>query len=410
MKQSKNFITCLLLLLLTACSMTKDIPDGDKLFTGLTGIDYSDYEQNDNFTQTLEEVDAALATAPNGAIFGSSRYRIPFSFGVTVWNKYANKESGFARWMTKTFGKQPVLMSWVNPELRSQVARGVLRNHGYFSSQVDYDTIPQKNPKTMKIAYHVKAGRLTTLDSVGYFGFTMAADSLIRSTLNQAVIHSGDPFVVSNLEAERIRISTLLRNNGYYFYQPGYASYLADTFVVDGKAQLRFQMANDVPDVAKHKWYIGRINLNMRKTAREELTDSFRGRFFTIRFAGKKPPIRPRVLMADLKIRPRQLYSYAAQVESMNKINALGLFSSTNFVFTPRDTTAQCDTLDLTLTCTFDKPWDFYVETNFNARTIGRIGPELRMVLRGAMLSAEGRKLMSMFMEPMNGLHAAGRP
>ena len=50
----------------------------------------------------------------------------------------------------------------------------------------------------------------------------------------------------------------------------------------------------------------------------------------------------------------------------------------TELKFAPRDTTAACDTLDLTLNCTFDKPWDFYIETNFNARTIGRMGPELR--------------------------------
>ena len=382
-----------ILLFLSSCSMTKDIPEGDKLFTGLTGISYADYEQNDNFTQTQEEVEAALATAPNGSILGSSRYRLPFSYGVTVWNKYANRDSGFARWMTKTFGKQPVLMSWVNPELRSQVARGVLRNHGYFSGYVNYDTIPQKNPKTMKISYAVRPGPLTVLDSVGYFGFPAEADSLIRSTLPEAAIHSGDPFVVANLEAERNRVSSLLRNNGYYYYQPGYASYLADTFIVDGKAQLRFQLANNLDPAVLRKWYIGRINLNMRKTAREELTDSFRGRFFTIRFAGRKPPIRPRILMADLKLRPRQLYTYSNHVESMNKINAMGLFSSTEFAFAPRDTTALCDTLDLTLTCTFDKPWDFYVETNFNARTIGRMGPELKMGLARRNAFRGGEKI-----------------
>ena len=52
--------------------MTKNIPDDDQLFTGLKAITYSDYEKNDNFIQTQEEVEAALATAPNGAIFGSS--------------------------------------------------------------------------------------------------------------------------------------------------------------------------------------------------------------------------------------------------------------------------------------------------------------------------------------------------
>ena len=365
--------------LLSSCSMTKNIPEDDQLFIGLTKIAYENYEQNDNFTQTQEEVEAALATAPNGAIFGSSYHRMPFSLGVSIWNHYSGKDSGFAKWMTKSFGKQPVLMSWVNPELRTSVARSVLRNHGYFNGQVSYETVQQKNPKTAKIAYTVNPGRLYLLDSVEYVGFPVEADSLIHATLDEANIHKGDPFVVSNLDAERSRVNMLLRNNGYYYYQSSYASYLADTLAVDGKAQLRFQLANDVPEQALHKWYIGKIDINMRKTFREQLTDSVKRRYFTVRFAGKKQPIRTRVLMADMKLRPRQLYSYDNYLQSVNKLNAMGLFSSTDFVFTPRDTTATCDTLDLTLNCVFDKPWDFYIETNFNARTIGRVGPELKM-------------------------------
>ena len=149
------------LLLFFSCSMTKNIPEDDQLFTGLKKITYSQHEQDDstshtsdiaakNFVLAQEEVEAALATAPNGAIFGSSYYRMPFSMGVSIWNHYHNRDTKFAQWMTKTFGKQPVLMSWVNPELRAQVAQGVLRNHGYFNGQVDYEVIQQKNPKTAK--------------------------------------------------------------------------------------------------------------------------------------------------------------------------------------------------------------------------------------------------------------------
>ncbi len=371
-------------LFLASCSMTKNIPEDDQLFTGLTKITYeSDSVADEHLTTIQEEVEAALATAPNGAIFGSSYYRVPFSFGVSVWNKYNGSESGFGKWMLKAFGKQPVLMSWVNPELRAQVAQSVLRNNGYFSGYVTHEVVQQKNPKTAKIGYHVTPGRLFRLDSVGYFGFPTEADSLIRSSLDNAKIAKGTPFSVSTLDAERQRISLLLRNNGYYYYQPGYASYLADTAIVDGKVQLRLQMANGVPDIAKHKWYIGRININMKKNFMEQTTDSFRGRFFTIRFSGKRPPIRPRVLMADLRLRPRQPYSYDNYLQSVNKINAMGLFSMTDFVFTPRDTSktslTRNDTLDLTLNCVFDKPWDFYIETNFNVRTIGRMGPELRL-------------------------------
>ena len=377
-------------LVLVSCSMTKNIPEGDQLFTGLKAITYEDYEQNDNFTKTQEEVEAALATAPNGSLFGSSYYRVPFSFGVSVWNTYSEKNTGFARWMTKSFGKQPVLMSWVNPDLRANVAQSVLRNHGYFGGRVNYERIGQKNPKTAKISYHVIPGRMYTLDSISVVDFPAEADSLIQATANETYVKKGDAFVVSNLDAERQRISTLLRNNGYYYYQPGYASYLADTFVVDGKVQLQLKLANDIPVAAKHKWYIGNIDVNMRKSNREVLTDSIKRRI-TIHFTGKKPPVRARVLMADIKLRPRQLYNHDNYLQSVSKLNAMGLFSSVNLAFTPRDTTALCDTLDLAMTCTFDKPWDFYVETNFNARTIGRMGPELRMGVtrRNAFRGAE---------------------
>ncbi len=382
-----NILYILLALLFASCSMTKNIPEGDRLFTGLTEISYDeDTTASAHFANTKAEIDAALATAPNGSLMGSSYYRVPFSFGVSVWNHYQGTESKFGKWMLKSFGKQPVLMSWVNPELRAQVAQSVLRNYGYFNGYVGYEIVPQKNPKTAKIGYQVTAGQLYRLDSVGYFGFPHTADSLIRSTIDEAKIHKGDPFVVSNLEAERQRVSQLLRNNGYYYYQPDYASYLADTTVVPGKAQLRFQLANGIPEAAKHQFNIGRITINMRENFLEEPTDSFRGRYFTIRFSGKRPPIRPRVLMADLKLRPRQRYSYDNYIQSVNKINAMGLFSMTDFVFTPRDTTltnlrsaTPNDTLDLAINCIFDKPWDFSIETNFNVRTIGRMGPELRL-------------------------------
>ena len=217
--------------------MTKNIPEDDQLFIGLEKMVYNGADESDNMIETQQELEAALAIAPNGSLFGSSYYRVPFSLGVSIWNRYADSESPFARWMTRSFGKQPVLMSWVNPVLRASVGRNVLHNHGYFSGAVDYEVVQQKNPKEAKIRYTITPGRLTLIDSIAYVGFPAEADSMIRSTLDEASIHRGDAFTVSAIDAERQRISTMLRNNGYYYYQPGYASYLADTLVVDGKAQ-----------------------------------------------------------------------------------------------------------------------------------------------------------------------------
>lgn len=377
LKSNTLAVLSFIILSFVSCSTTKNIPDNDQLFVGLNKIQYNNYEKGEHFDTTQEEVEAALATAPNGALFGSSYYRTPFPYGLWIWNAFSNSKGKVPKWITKTFGKAPVLMSWVNPELRASVATSVLRNHGYVHANVGYDVVTQKNPKKAKINYTVNVNKLLTVDTISYANFPEVADSLIKATATERLIHSGAPFDVSSLDAERARITTLFRNNGYYYYQSGFASYLADTVSVPGKAQLRLQMADGIPEIAKHKWYIGKIKINFMKQFREQLDNSFTHRHFTVNFNGRRPPIRPRIILRDLKLRPRQMYSYSKYLESANKINGSGLFSSVQFGFTPRDTTASCDTLDLTLTCVFNKPYDFYIETNYINKENGRTGPQL---------------------------------
>lgn len=378
MKITNSFSLYIILIIsgvFASCSSTKNIPEDDQLFVGLTKIEYKNYEKNDHFVAVQEEVEAALATAPNGALFGSSYYRSPFPYGLWIWNAFSKSRSVFSKWMTKSFGKPPVLMSWVNPELRANVTRELLRSNGYFDSSVEYNVITQKNPKKAKIGYTVNLGRLYRIDSLRYVNFPQRADSLIRATIGETLIHPGDPFKVSTLDAERTRLSNVFRNNGYYYYQPGYASYLADTISVPDTVQLRLQYADSVPANVRRKWYIGKVNLELRKDYMEELSDSLEHRYFTVRFNGRKPPLRTRVILRDLKLRPRKLYSYDDYLQSANKITGTGLFSYVDFKFTPRDTTLRCDTLDLTLSCVFDKPYDFYVEANMVGKTSGKLGP-----------------------------------
>ena len=410
----------LALLGLVACSTTQNIPDGDQLFVGLTKINYERGDSgvpssvaNKNFITTQEEVEAALATAPNGALFGSSYHRTPFPYGLWIWNAFSGKDGKVAKWLTESFGKQPVLMSWVNPELRAQVAQTVLHNHGYFHGQVGYNVVTQRNPKKAKIGYDVSMGPLLTIDSISYLGFPAEADSLIKATASQSLLHTGDAFTAAALDGERTRISTLFRNNGYYYYQPAYASYLADTVSVPGKAQLRLQLANGIAEEARRKYYIGNITVNLQKTFMQEPTDSLRRRTFTLRYSGKRSPVRPRVVMGAMRLRHRQPYSYDQYLESANALNATGLFSMTDFQFIRRDgldvseidfirelekpsdflaltsslssrrvslsPLLSDDTLDLVVNCVFDRPYDVYFETNFTKRTIGRMGPELKI-------------------------------
>ena len=376
--------------------MTKNIPDDDQLFVGLTKIVYEDEKNyaeksyDDHLTTTKEEVEAALATEPNGSLFGSSYISMPWSWHLWVYNKFSGKKSGFAKWMTKSFGKAPVLMSQVNPALRASVASSVLRNNGYFRGHVSYEAVPRKNPKKSKIGYTVRLDSLFTLDSVAYTNFPAEIQALIDSTREERLINRGTPLSVAVLDGERNRISTLLRNNGYYYFNPSYTSYLADTFATADKAQLRLQLADGLDEAVLHRWYVGKIAVLFRKSMRETLTDSISRRFLTIHFNGRRSPIRPSVVLRDLRLRPRQEFSYDRYQESVGKINSTGVFSSTDFQFTQRPGT---DTLDLRLSCVFDKPYDFYIEGNAIGRTSGRYGPEAKIGLTKRNAFRAGEKL-----------------
>lgn len=363
--------------IMAACSTTSALTEGEQLYVGIDKINYTNYEPSPHFDAMQEELEAVLACEPNGALFGSSSVRSPFPIGLWVWNAFSRSEGKFGKWITRTFGKEPVLMSDANGALRSTVAQSVLHNHGYFHGKVGYDEITQRNPKKGKIRYNVEMNHLYTIDSVEYTGFPAVSSNLIKQTMDDAIIRSGTPFSVAALDAERSRISHLFRNNGYYYYQPSYASYLADTLMMPGKVRLRFQLADGIPEKAKHKWYIGRVGLTFKRFVTDIPTDSVKKNKFTVYFNGRRPPIRTAVVGREINIRKGQTFCYDDLLETENKISSSGLFSMVNFTLTPRDSLQTCDTLDLNISCIFDKKYDFYIETNMHGRTTGRMGPEL---------------------------------
>jgi outer membrane translocation and assembly module TamA len=389
-------------MIIYGCSTTSSLEDGDVLYTGLKATDYNNYEKNDHQSNVEEEVEAALATAPNGALFGSSYYRTPFPYGLWIWNAFSKKEGVVSKWLVNSFGKAPVLMSNVNPVLRAQVAKNVLQNNGYFNGDVTFDTFmgkPEttnndtvKRPRTAKIQYHVNFGDLYMLDSIDYINFS--PDVYNKITSSDMLIKRGNPFSIATLDNERTRISNLLKNKGYYYYQPSYITFFADTFMVPKKVQLRVMQLDSLPENVTRKWIIGKTDVMIKKEFREQLTDSLQRRFLTIHFNGKRPPIRPRIILADTKLRPGMLYSQDSCQESLNNLTSKGVFSSVDISFKPRvnpdgtyvsvpDTVSMRDgevragagILDMTVNATLDKPYDFVFEADAMGKTSGRIGP-----------------------------------
>ena len=368
---------CIISVFILSCSTTRNLPEGEILYTGIEHINYVNDGALSLADNALDEVEAALSYPPNNAIFGSSVYSFPLPAGLWIYNAFVNKQKGLGKWVFNTFASEPVFLSKVNPEVRSRVATNLLRDYGFFRGRVSSEIIHQRNSRKAKVAYRVDAGHLFMLDSIRYCNFPFVTDTLIRSTWTERLLHAASPFSVVQLESERNRLTSLFRNNGYYYYRNSYITFLADTIQIPGKVWLQIQPESGLPPQVNRQWYIGRMTVNLRNNNNYRMEDSLQIRHLRINYTGKKPPLRPSVLFHNFRFRHGELYSQEKQRQSQENMARMGVFSSVDMQFVPRDTSALCDTLDVVVSATFDKPLDVELEINATSKSNDQVGPGL---------------------------------
>ena len=367
----------LLCYVLASCSTTKNLPEGEILYTGIDKLEVVNEDETPAGVTALTEVEAALAYAPNNAIFGSSSMRWPLPTGLWVYNsfvKYQDKK-GIGRWIFDHLGTQPVLMSSVNGETRAKVATNLLRDYGYFNGSVSYEEVPQENPKKAKVSYIIDMAQPYFLDSIAYLRYPHYADSLIRATRRQSVLKSGENFSVIKLEEERQRLSSLFRNHGYYYFRPEFTTFRADTLQKPGYVSLQVVPQKGIPAEATKQYYIGNTSVYLTGYNDEPPTDTLRLRTMTLYYNGKKPPVRPGTLMRNFFFRKGELYSQDRQSFSQEAIARMGIFKFSEFRYALKDTTAGCDTLDIQMHATFDKPYNAELELNVTNKSTDQTGP-----------------------------------
>ena len=377
MRNKNTLLVGLLCILMSACSTTKNLPEGETLYTGIDKLEVVNEDKTLAGITALTEVEAALAYAPNNAIFGSSSLRWPVPFGLWVYNgfeKYQDKK-GIGRWIFDHLGKSPVLMSSVNGETRAKVATNLLHDYGYFNGSVSYKEVPQKNPKEAKVSYVIDMARPYFLDSIAYLKYPHYADSLIQSTRSLSVLKNEENFSVIKLEEERQRLSNLFRNHGYYYYRPEFTTYRADTLQKSGYVSLQVVPRNGIPAEAKKQYYIGNTSVYLTGYDNEPPTDTLRLRTMTFYYSGKKPGIRPNALMRNVFFRKGELFSQDRQTFTQEAIARMGVFRYSEFRYEPKDTTVNGDTLNVNMYATFDKPYNAELELNMTTKSTDQTGP-----------------------------------
>ena len=377
MKMKNNYLIILLCCLLASCSVTKNLPEGEKLYVGIDRMEVLNEDKTEAGITALTEVEASLAYPPNNAVFGSSSMRWPIPFGLWVYSgfeKYKDKK-GVGRWIYDHMAKSPVLMSNVNAETRVKVAGNLLRDYGFFNGSVKHEIVPQKDPKMEKITYVIDMGNPYYLDSIAWLKYPARADSLIQASRKKSVLKKGDNFSVLKLEEERQRISDLLRNNGYYYFRSDLTTFRADTLQKSGYVSLQVVPQNGLPAEAKKQYYIGRTSVYLTGYNGETPTDSLVFPSMILHYHGKKPGIRPSALTRNFFYRRGELFSQDRQTFTQEAIARMNVFKFAEFRYLPKDTTATCDTLNVMVNATFDQPYDAELELNMTTKSTDQTGP-----------------------------------
>ena len=376
---------CLLggILLVAACSTTKNLPEGEILYTGYK-INYDNQNPTPVGKTAVGEINSALDKAPSTKLFGM----LPIPFGMWVYNDFVKYKKGFGKWIFNKFAAKPVYITTVNPDVRVKIATNLLHDYGYFNGSAGYKTIADpKDSLKASIIYSVDMRNPYFIDTLYYQGFAPTTMRIIERTKRRSLIKPGEQFNVPALDQERERINTTLRNLGYFYFRPDYMVYQADTTRVHGgHVDLRMIPAAGLPEIAQKQFYVGKVTVSIMGKDGQVPNDSIDYEGMTIHYYDKLH-VRPKMMYRWInyqsfvkndsirKLQSRRLYSQYRQEKIQEKIAQTGIFSFMDLQYVPRDTTATCDTLDVTLQATMAKPLEAEFGVNVKVKSTDQAGP-----------------------------------
>lgn len=219
----KRAVPCILILMsilavLAGCSSVRHVPDGSMLLNSVK------IEVHDS-THTIdsEQMQAYLRQLPNHKFLWSTKFQLGvYNLSGSDTTKWWN------RWIRR-MGEAPVIYS---PQLTEQSAtqlRQALINKGFLSASVEVDTIARPDKKKMDVRYVLKPGIPHLIQNVSFEIEDDSIKAIVDRRLSRSLIKGGEYLDMGLLDSERERITSDLRNRGYYAFSKDYITFNADT-------------------------------------------------------------------------------------------------------------------------------------------------------------------------------------
>ncbi len=208
------YILLLSLLFFTACSATKYVPEGEYLLDNVR-------IKSDNKTFKETELKTFLRQTPNPKMFDL------ISFNLGIYNLSGENEGLWINRFLRKIGNPPVIYDSLLTVRSENELQRFFKNKGYENAIVASD-VRLKNKKA-RITYNIVSNTPYTINKLEYRINDSIISKIVQKDSANSLIKRGNLFDVDVLESERLRITRLLRNNGYYFFNKEYIRFLADS-------------------------------------------------------------------------------------------------------------------------------------------------------------------------------------
>lgn len=377
--------------LVTACSTTRRIEEGELLYIGVKKVIIDHPEGHDLPSGLESEIKDAVNVAPNNCLISPS-LRYPFPLGLWVYNNWSNPPGGFRHWLYEKLVQEPVLISDVRPEVRTKMIDEILDNNGYFRGSASYELTKEKNRKKAKVIYRITTGTPYPIDSITLLPDSCDLNHLIDSlALSDPYLKPGTRYSVDSLAVVRTRIANSLRNRGYYFFKPEYIEYLADSLMNPRHIALRLTRAANVPSRVYNRYRTGDVTVYVYRNAGGGTPDTVRtSRGTLIQMMPSR--LRRQIVPEQVTFRKGRTFSVRDMNRTQSNLASLGIFNAISIDVAP-DSVSVEPTLDVAISCTMDAPLEAAIEANASSKSNSYIGPGLSFGLTNRNLFGGGEQL-----------------
>jgi outer membrane protein insertion porin family len=306
--------------LMTACSNTRHLPAGEKLYTGArTTVNGTSTVREKKVLK--EDLEGLTRPKPNSKFLG-----IPIK--LSIYNLFRNKkENSFFGKIRDKNGEPPVLLSQVDLQQNIKVLQSHMENKGYFHAKVSGDTIVGR--RRAHARYDIVAGDQYKIAAVSFPPDSSVLALTINESSNKTLLKTGKPFDLDVIKAERIRIDAYLKENGFYYFTPEFLLIKTDTTIGNHLVNMYVTVKKDIPFESREPYKIKNVqiytgySLNMERIDSSKAQAQYYKGYYII---DRRKRFKPYMFAEAMNFEPGDVYNRTDHNLTLSRLVNLDLF------------------------------------------------------------------------------------